>query len=260
MKSAQNQEIFISIITITYNAENFLEETIQSIIQQTCKNFEYIIVDGGSKDKTLDIIHQYEQHITKWISEPDEGIYDAMNKGIRLARGKYLWFMNAGDTIYDQNTLNQIYELKDSEADVFYGETMMYSTEHRLLGLRSEVTPLRLPQQLSWKSQRRGMVVCHQSFIARKSLEIMYDFKAHPYSADIDWEIRCLKKSKVIIHTQTILFNYLLGGFSKQHLRASLIDRYKILQKHYGYPNNLVNHLLIVLRFIWFKYLRHKKA
>ena len=260
MKSAQGTEVFISIITITYNAENFLEETIQSVIQQTCKNFEYIIVDGGSKDKTLDIIHKYERHITKWISEPDEGIYDAMNKGIKLSKGKYLWFMNAGDTIYDKNTLSRIYQLKDNDAEIFFGETMMYSSDYKQLGIRSEVTPLRLPPQLSWKSLHRGMVVCHQSFIAKKSLGILYDFKTHPYSADIDWEIRCLKNSKVIIHTQSILSNYLLGGFSKQHLKASLIDRYKILQKHYGYWNNLINHFLIVLRFIGFKYLRSKKA
>ena len=259
MKTPQNSDVFISIITITYNAESFLEDTIQSIIQQTCKDFEYIIIDGGSKDGTLDIIHKYEQYITRWTSEPDEGIYDAMNKGIKLANGKYLWFMNAGDTIYDQNTLNQIYQLQDSDADIFFGETMMYNSNQQQLGLRSEVTPLRLPQQLSWKSLHRGMVVCHQSFIAKRSLGILYDFKAHPFSGDIDWEIRCLKKSKLIIPTQSILSNYLLGGFSKQHLKASLIDRYKILQKHYGFWTNLINHLLIVIRFIGFKYLRSKK-
>ena len=85
-----------SIITVTYNAAKVLEDTIQSIVTQTYKNLEYIIVDGGSTDETLDIIHKYQEHITTVISEPDQGLYDAMNKGIKLATGDYLCFLNAG--------------------------------------------------------------------------------------------------------------------------------------------------------------------
>ena len=92
----------VSIITISYNAEKTLEQTIKSVINQTYKNIEYIIIDGGSTDNTLNIINNNEAKITKWISEPDKGLYDAMNKGAELAQGDYLIFMNAGDTFVDE--------------------------------------------------------------------------------------------------------------------------------------------------------------
>lgn len=98
-----------SIITVTYNAAKVLEDTIQSIVTQTYKNLEYIIVDGGSTDETLDIIHKYQEHITTVISEPDQGLYDAMNKGIKLATGDYLCFLNAGDGLHEDDTLLQWY-------------------------------------------------------------------------------------------------------------------------------------------------------
>ena len=96
-----------SIITVTYNAAKVLEDTIQSIVTQTYKNLEYIIVDGGSTDETLDIIHKYQEHITTVISEPDQGLYDAMNKGIKLATGDYLCFLNAGDGLHEDDTFHQ---------------------------------------------------------------------------------------------------------------------------------------------------------
>ena len=97
-----------SIITVTYNAAKVLEDTIQSIVTQTYKKLEYIIVDGGSTDETLDIIHKYQEHITTVISEPDQGLYDAMNKGIKLATGDYLCFLNAGDGLHEDDTLLQM--------------------------------------------------------------------------------------------------------------------------------------------------------
>ena len=95
----------VSIITITYNAERFLERTILSVMAQKAPNVEYIVIDGASTDGTLDIIKRYEKQITSWISEPDQGLYDAMNKGLHRATGQYVWFMNAGDELYDSQTL-----------------------------------------------------------------------------------------------------------------------------------------------------------
>lgn len=256
MAALSKPEVFVSIITVTFNAGKVLEKTIQSIIQQQCDDYEYIIVDGGSKDNTLEIIRKYEKHLNCWISEPDQGIYDAMNKGIKLAKGKYLWFMNAGDCMYASDTLLKICTHPEKEADIYYGETLMLTPEGQVDGLRSDVTPMKLPERLHWRSLQRGMVVCHQAFISKRSLELLYDFETHPYSADIDWVIRCLKKSKKTVNTQEILAIYLQGGFSKQHLKASLKDRFKILQKHYGLIPNLFNHGWIVWRYFYFKYLR----
>ena len=97
-----------SIITVTYNAGKVLEETIQSVISQTYQQVEYLIIDGGSKDNTLDIVKQYKEHIHRIISEPDKGLYDAMNKGIQKATGDYLCFLNAGDKWHENNTLQLI--------------------------------------------------------------------------------------------------------------------------------------------------------
>ena len=111
-----------SIITVTYNAGAVLEDTIQSVITQTYKNVEYIIVDGGSKDRTLQIIEQYKEHIHTVISEPDKGLYDAMNKGIKLATGDYLCFLNAGDELHEDDTLQlMVHSITESTLpDVLY--------------------------------------------------------------------------------------------------------------------------------------------
>jgi glycosyltransferase involved in cell wall biosynthesis len=94
----------ISIITVVYNAKSFLEETIESVLSQNFNNFEYIIIDGGSIDGTLDIIKKYQDRITLWVSEPDRGIYDAMNKGIKMAKGEFVCFINAGDVLLELPT------------------------------------------------------------------------------------------------------------------------------------------------------------
>ena len=121
-----------SIITVTYNAAKVLEDTIQSIVTQTYKNLEYIIVDGGSTDETLDIIHKYQEHITTVISEPDQGLYDAMNKGLRKARGCYLVFLNAGDAFHEPDTLQKI-------ADSIEKNDPILSMERRHWSIRKDV-------------------------------------------------------------------------------------------------------------------------
>ena len=121
-----------SIITVTYNAAAVLEDTIQSIITQTYKNVEYIIVDGASTDGTLKIIERYRPHIHTVISEKDNGLYDAMNKGLALATGDYVCFLNAGDCLHEDDTLqNMVHSVIEAECmhtendvpDVIYGET-----------------------------------------------------------------------------------------------------------------------------------------
>ena len=99
----------LSIITINYNNKNGLQKTIDSVISQTFKDFEWIIIDGGSTDGSKELIEKYSQHITYWVSEPDKGIYNAMNKGIKVAKGEYLFFLNSGDYLVQPNTINQIF-------------------------------------------------------------------------------------------------------------------------------------------------------
>lgn len=237
----------ISIITVTYNAARVLEPTIQSIIRQTFSQYEYIIIDGGSTDGTLDIIRKYAPHIHYRISEPDKGLYDAMNKGLQAARGEYIWFMNAGDEVYDKDTLTQLFTSNPTDADIYYGDALFFTQNGEITGLRSEVTPHKLPGNLNWRSLQYGMVVCHQSFIARKAIAPPYDL-THPYCADVDWEIKCLKGAKKVIHTQLVLSRYLTGGFSKKNLYKSLLDRFAVLKNHYGIFTTIQSHLWITLR------------
>jgi glycosyltransferase involved in cell wall biosynthesis len=237
----------ISIITVTYNAAGVLEPTIQSIIRQTFPHYEYIIIDGGSTDSTVGIIRKYASHISYWVSEPDKGLYDAMNRGLQAARGEYVWFMNAGDKIYDQHTLAQLFTSSQKDADIYYGDALFFTQTGEITGLRSEVTPHKLPGNLNWKSLQYGMVVCHQSFIARKAIAPLYDL-SHPYCADVDWEIKCLKRAKKIVHTHLVLSRYLTGGFSKKNLYQSLLDRFAVLKSHYGIFTTLQSHLWITLR------------
>ena len=127
-----------SIITVTYNAEAVLEDTIQSVISQTYHHIEYIIIDGASKDRTLAIAERYRDHITLLVSEPDKGLYDAMNKGIHLATGDYLCFLNAGDSFHEDDTLQQmVHTLGIGELpDVLYGETALVNKERHFLRMR----------------------------------------------------------------------------------------------------------------------------
>jgi len=244
-----NENPKVSIITITYNAEKVLERTIFSILNQTYKNIEYIIIDGASNDGTLIIVEKYKNDIDIIISEPDNGLYDAMNKGLKAANGEYVWFMNAGDEIFDENTTEEIF--KNLDADIYYGNALFVNNNGEHEGLRDIITPHLLPENLSWKDFRFGMVVCHQAFIARKSIVPLYDLN-HPFSADIDWEINCLKKAKQIENTHLVICKYLTGGFSKKNLIKSLKDRYVILKKHFGTFSVFVDHGYIFIRSVKF--------
>lgn len=241
----------ISIITIVYNGVDLLEDTIKSIIGQSYPNIEYIIVDGASKDGTLDIIKKYEEHIDQWVSEPDKGLYDAMNKGIKMASGDYLWFMNCGDHIHQMNTVQQMMDRNTHNADIIYGEVMLVDEERKAIGTRSALSTRKLPKKLHWKSLNHGMVVSHQAFLPKRDIAPFY--MENNLAADIDWVIECLKKSKRNLNTEMVLADFLLGGVSKQRHQQSLKDRFVVLQKHYGIFPNLWNHLYIGVRALWHK-------
>ena len=123
IKKSTDLTPLITVITVVYNGELTLEQTIKSVIEQTYDNIEYIIIDGASSDGTLDIVKKYEDKIDYWQSEPDKGIYDAMNKGIDLANGDWINFMNAGDSFYDLSVIKNIFFKKNYDCDIIYGET-----------------------------------------------------------------------------------------------------------------------------------------
>ena len=239
-----------SIITVTYNAEKVLEDTIQSVIFQTYRNVEYIIVDGASKDHTLEIVNKYHNRINKVISEPDKGLYDAMNKGIQLATGDYLCFLNASDKFHDSETLQKIvHTLKGQELpDVIYGETAIVDEEGHFLHMRR----LSTPAHLNWKSFKQGMLVCHQAFFVNRELAInhLYDLQ-YRFSADVDWCIRIMKKAKCLHNTRLTLIDYLNEGMTTKNHKASLKERFCIMAKHYGLISTILHHGWFVIRLFY---------
>ena len=237
-----------SIITVTYNAAKVLDHTIQSIVTQTYKNTEYIIVDGGSTDGTLDIIQKYKEHIHTVVSEPDNGLYDAMNKGIKLATGDYICFLNAGDGLHEDDTLQQmVHSITGTELpDVLYGETEIVDSEGHFLHMRR----LSAPKKLTWKSFKKGMLVCHQAFFARRDRVEPYDLQ-YRFSADFDWCIRIMKKAKVLHNTHLTIIDYLNEGMTTQNQKASLKERFRIMAKHYGMTSTVMHHAWFVLRLLY---------
>lgn len=229
----------ISVITVVYNGVQFIESTIKSVIGQTYSNVEYLIVDGKSDDGTVELIQKYESQISFWISEKDSGIYDAMNKGLQKATGDFVLFMNAGDGFYANDTLAKIPFDQHPDADIFYGETVIIDENTgEELGLRLK----KLPRNLNWKHYKKGMVACHQSIFVRKNIAGQYntDYKL---SADIDWVIRALKKSRETVFTQTIVARFLNGGVSRQQQKSSLKERFNIMQKYFGLPQTIISHI-----------------
>ena len=236
----------ISIITVVYNSELLLSATIESVIGQTYPHIEYIIVDGNSKDGTVAIIEKYTSQISQWVSEPDNGLYDAMNKGLKMATGDFVWFMNAGDHIYAPDTLEKMINKWKPDTDILYGEVMLVDDARKEIGTRSASTKQKLTNPLHWQDLAKGMVVCHQGFLSRRTIAPFYI--ENNLTADIDWVIKCLKASKRTTPTELIVASYLVGGLSKQQHQQSLKDRYFVLKEHFGFWPNLWNHLQILLR------------
>ncbi|MCF0039279.1 glycosyltransferase family 2 protein [Dyadobacter fanqingshengii] len=240
----------LTIITITYNAEQFLERTLKSV-QAALNNItklqavEYLIIDGKSSDNTLEIAKHFS-FISNIVSEPDRGLYDAMNKGLTLAKGKYVWFLNAGDEIFKPDTLINLFEAFKLNADIYYSDAMLVRENGSKVGLRSKFTPHSLPVSLKWQDFALGMKVCHQAFIANKSVAPPYDIAN--LSADIDWEIECLKKAKQVHLIEIPLCCYLVGGLSIKNHRRSLLDRFRVLRKHFGLLPSIYNHFRIFVR------------
>lgn len=241
--SANLKKPTVSIITVVYNGVNTIERTILSILGQTYKNIEYIIIDGGSNDGTINMITSYSSVVTKWISEPDNGLYDAMNKGIKLSTGDYLWFINSGDEIASPNILENIF-IKNDYADIYYGETIVVDNNGISLGSRR----LKPPANLTWKDFRNGMLVSHQSVIVKKEISDLYD-TSFRFSADFNWVLNALKKSSKTVNTQTVLSRFLDGGLTKKNIIPGLKERFKIMVNHFGLFTTLLWHIPIGIRF-----------
>ena len=239
----------ISIITATYNAEATLERTLQSVAQQTYSDIEHLIIDGASTDRTLEIARQYP-HATVF-SEPDKGLYDAMNKGLQRATGDYLCFLNAGDKLHSKETLAHIVSSvpDSSPIGVIYGDTYIVDEQGQFLRNR-RLTP---PEHLTWQSFKEGMLVCHQAFYINRQIALPYDMTYH-FSADFDWCIRCMKEGEKRgmqnLYLHEPVADYLAEGMTTANHQASLKERFKIMAKHYGLLPTIGQHIWFIFRVL----------
>ncbi|WP_369410280.1 glycosyltransferase [Hufsiella ginkgonis] len=243
----------LTVITVVYNDVRHIERTIRSVTGQTWKNIEYLVIDGGSTDGTLEIIKRYAGRITGWVSEPDQGIYDAMNKGLRMATGDYVLFMNSGDEFYSPATVRQVFSASP-DADIYYGETEMLGPDLANLGRRRHASP----EKLAHGSFKYGMSVSHQAIYIRRALLQPFD-AAYQLSADIDSILHAIKRAGKIVNTRRYVAKYLVGGMSKKKHRQSLKERFGIFSKHYGLLPNLFNHAVIATKLAWY-YLVHRRT
>ena len=256
--------IRFTVVTITYNAEAVLQRTLQSVLRQTYGGVEHLIIDGASKDSTLQMAEDYKRlsdqselgHKVIIKSEPDKGIYDAMNKGLTQASGDYIVFMNAGDCFPQDDTLEQVVHrcrLMESPSDelpaVLYGLTDIVDGEGKFLYHRR----LQPPAQLSWRSFRQGMLVCHQAFYARTDIakNLQYDTR-YRFSADVDWCIRVMREAErmnlPLVPVGIVTANYLEEGQTTQNHRASLIERFRVMCRHYGFFRTVALHFWFLVR------------
>ena len=272
--------IKITYVTITYQAAKVLQRTLDSVLEQDYPEITHLIIDGASTDGTIEMVNGYIErsnasengHKVLLMSEPDNGIYDAMNKGLRSLDGDYVCFLNAGDYLPAPDIASRInaqcsmfnvqWSMVNGQCSmangqspaVLYGDTDIVDGEGRFLHHRR----LAPPEHLTWKSFRHGMLVCHQAFYARTDFAIATPYnQKYRYSADVDWCIRIMKaaaKENVpLLNLHMVVANYTEEGQTTIHHRESLIERYKVMESHYGRISTFLMHCWFAVRAVFKK-------
>ncbi len=215
----------ISIITVVYNNKKGLEETIKSVINQTYKNIEYIIIDGSSTDGTVDILKKHQDNIDYWISEPDRGIYDGMNKGAKQASGEYLYFLNSSDYLFDNDVIRKIVEsIKKNNVDLIVG---------RVIGLYHDFKTFYSPVNMS--NLKFGKMLPHQgSFIRNNAFKKIgcYNIK-YKTSGDFDFFCKFYKKKLTYQLIENIIAYMPSGGFGSVMKNLTLKEGCIIIHEHF---------------------------
>jgi glycosyltransferase involved in cell wall biosynthesis len=249
----------ISIITVVRNAKELFLQTLESVKNQTYKNIEYIVVDGNSSDGTKQLIEENQEFITTWISEKDKSLYDAMNKGLKLSTGDFVWFLHAGDTIPTpqtlENTINDILkkETDFQKIDFIYGKVKIKHLDNTFTDYHKTAPTEKQLSKLGYKNFLEGMVICHQAMLVRREIVPLYDLDFR-LAGDIDWSIRLFKeiekrkKTKREVRVKQVeitIAHFLAGGISTSQKKKSLQERFKIFQKHIGFVGAVWQHFVI---------------
>ncbi|HEY8784073.1 MAG TPA: glycosyltransferase family 2 protein [Mucilaginibacter sp.] len=207
------QDFKISLITVAFNAESTIDRCIQSVIAQSFKNFEYIIIDGGSTDKTIQIINKYINHVNIFESGPDAGIYDAMNKGIKLAGGDIIGMLNADDFFTDSNILSTVAgAFKQQKADIVYGDLDFVDTQDNIVRRWRSGEYTR--GKFNW-----GWMPPHPTFYCKRELFLQFGFYSLEYGTAADYELmlRFMHRRDIkAFYIKKILIGMKIGGISNK--------------------------------------------
>lgn len=214
----------ITIVTVTFNAEKYLEDTIKSILEQTYDNkeIEYIIIDGKSNDKTIDIIKKYDKHINYWLSEPDKGIFDAMNKAIDMANGQWINFLNAGDTFYNNDVLSKISSHLKQDTDILLSNTNLIKINEKNKIFKANIENI-----------YKTTPCFHQSQFVKTSLlkKFKYNTK-YKIVCDYEFMIKCFINNYNFKVVDLVTVNFIPGGFSTTHAQEAMIEGMMILKEN----------------------------
>lgn len=244
MNLPSSRHTTISVVTVVRNGKPFLERTIKSVLDQTYDEVEFIIIDGGSSDGTLDIIRRYDTRIDHWLSEPDHGIYDAMNKGTERATGEWLIFLNAGDEFADTQVLSRLMQELPEHADVLYGR------HEEVFGDGYSRTPVLGDLRDLWK----GMVFCHQSMLVRTS--IMKDLRFNilqRIAADYEFIWAVYAQKYRFVSVDQVISRVIADGFSAKNNLELIRAQWKIAKRCSGRGLGLDGYYLCSLASVAFK-------
>jgi glycosyltransferase involved in cell wall biosynthesis len=215
----------ITVVTVVFNGAKILEETIKSVINQNYNNVEYIIIDGGSTDGTLDILRKYQNIIDYWVSEPDNGIYDAMNKGIDLANGKWINFMNAGDIFLNSNVIKNIFFGQHfKNIQIIYGN-------HKVRGKNDRI---RLAKKGKVKNLWQGSQFCHQATFIAVDFHKCFPYNLHTkIVADFEFFYRAWKSKASFLDCRETICLFEAGGVSDVNRIDSILGWWIVVDKNH---------------------------
>jgi glycosyltransferase involved in cell wall biosynthesis len=219
----------VTIITVTFNSGSGLRQALDSVVNQSYEKIEFIVIDGGSTDGTIDLIKEYSDKIAYWVSEPDQGIYNAMNKGIDKANGDLVYFLNSDDYFYDNKVVEDIVKIysQANKPDVIYGDVMNYNKKQGIIG--------RSGREIELKDVQKGRVICHQGIFMKRDLLIEHKFnEQYKIVADYELQVKCLIQRCHFLYVDRVIAYYYTDGFSSQleSKRRIIFEKMDVIKKH----------------------------
>ena len=228
----------VTVITVSLNSEKHIEQTIQSIINQSYDNIEYIIIDGGSTDRTLEIIRKYENDIVYWCNEKDYGIYDAMNKGVFLSNGEYLCFLNSDDFFYSNKSVKHVIPAMKERVDFIYGDVCFMGEGFQKVEIAKRNIVLR--DLLFWN-------MAHLTIFCRKDILIKFGGFDLQYklAADYDFISKCFRdRTLKKVYVNKIIAVFRVVGISNRNIGVSLSERSRIIRKNFPF-------IIFIIALVW---------